>query len=59
MDLCGAGGRSCQKALREGWVRGRDAEEVESVREGVGRELRWGGGEIVAGGERAAAKRML
>ena len=43
-------------------MRGRDVEvevEVDVVRAGVGRELRWGGGEVVVGGERAAAKRML
>ena len=51
----GAGGRLCQKALREDCVRGRDGERVVvgGVAEGVGRECRWDDG------ERAAAKRIL
>ena len=51
----GAGGRLCQKALREDCVRGRDRERVVvgGVAEGVGRECRW------VDGERAAANKML
>lgn len=53
----GAGGRCCQKALREDWVRGWEEVDVEGedadwMGEGLGR------GGTLGVGERAAAKRM-